>query len=440
MPSELAAVVMAAGLGTRMRSQTPKHLHPLLGRRMVDWVIETVRELEPGRVVVVTSPETETLYDGVEVAVQENARGTGDAVAAARDALADFDGDVLVVAGDSPLLTGELLRELLERHRSEKASVTVLSFEPESPLPYGRILRDESGAFRAIVEERDATPAERAVTELNASIYAFRSDALWPAIERLDADNAQGELYLTDTIAHIVEAGGTAAVHPSPDAAAPMGVNTRVELAAAAAVLRARVNEEHMLAGVTIVDPASTWIEPTVQLEPDVVIEPFTVLRGSTRVAEGAHVGPHAVVVDAAVGAGALVGPFCYLRPGTVLEAGAKAGTFVELKNTHVGERAKVPHMSYIGDAEIGEGTNIGAGAITANFPHEPGRPKGRTRIGRNVKTAVHNSFIAPLEIGDGSWIAAGSVITDDVPPDSLAGFPPRQVTKEGYVARRRDD
>ena len=440
MPSELAAVVMAAGLGTRMRSATPKHLHPVLGRRIVDWVIEAIRELEPARVVVVASPDTKTLYDGVEVAVQETARGTGDAAATSRSALAAFEGDVLLVAGDSPLLTGDLLRGLIEQHEREHASVTVLSFEPDTPLPYGRILRDDSGGLRAIVEDRDATPAEREVTELNASIYVFRADALWPAIERLDANNTQGELYLTDTIAHIVEAGGRAAVHRSPDPAAPMGVNTRVELAIAASVLRARVNEAHMLAGVTIVDPASTWIEPTVNLERDAVIEPFTVLRGATRIAEGAHVGPHAVVADATVGPGALVGPFCYLRPGTVLEAAAKAGTFVEIKNAHVGERAKVPHLSYIGDADIGEGTNIGAGAITANFPHEPNRPKQRTTIGRNVKTAVHNSFIAPLEIGDGSWTAAGSVITNDVPPDSLAGFPPHQVTKEGYVARRRDD
>ena len=440
MPSELAAVIMAAGLGTRMRSATPKHLHPLLGRRIVDWVIEAARKLESGPVIVVTSPETKTLYEGVDVAVQEEARGTGDAVAAAQGALAGFDGDVLVLAGDSPLVTGDLLRALLEQHRRESASVTALSFEPDSPLPYGRILRDGSGALRAIVEERDATPAERAVTELNGSIYVFRARALWDALERLDADNAQGELYLTDTIAHIVEADGRAAVYRSPDPVAPIGVNTRVELATAAAVLRTRVNEAHMLAGATIVDPSSTWIEPTVTLARDVVIEPFTMLRGATTVGEGALVGPHAVVVDATVGPGALVGPFCYLRPGTVLEAGAKAGTFVEIKNAHVGERAKVPHLSYIGDADIGEGTNIGAGAITANFPHEPGRPKARTTIGRDVKTAVHNSFIAPVEIGDGSWTAAGSVITDDVPPESLAGFPPRQVTKEGYVARRRDD
>jgi bifunctional UDP-N-acetylglucosamine pyrophosphorylase/glucosamine-1-phosphate N-acetyltransferase len=212
------------------------------------------------------------------------------------------------------------------------------------------------------------------------------------------------------------------------------GVNTRVELAAAAAVLRDRVNEAHMLAGVTIVDPGSTWIDAEAVLEPDAIVHPFTVIRGASRIAARAEVGPHAVLVDSTVGEDALVGPFCYLRPGTVLEAGAKAGTFVELKNSRIGEGTKVPHLSYIGDAEIGAETNIGAGGITVNYPHEPGKPKGRTKIGRNVRTGVQNAFVAPLEIGDDAWIAVGSVVTDDVPPGSLAGFAPRQVTKEGYV------
>ena len=430
---------MAGGLGTRMRSATPKHLHPLLGRRIVDWVIEAVRPLAPDRLLVVASPDTRDLYGGVEIVVQEEPRGTGDAVAAARAALAEFAGDVLVVSGDSPLITPELLAGLLDEHRRQDARVTVLSFEPQTPLPYGRIVRDDDGALRAIVEEREATPAERAIREVNGSIYVFRADTLWSALEHLDTDNALGELYLTDTISHVVENGANAAVYRSPDASAPVGVNTRVDLAAAAAVLRTRLNEAHMLAGVTIVDPASTWIEPTVELEPDVVIEPFTVLRGRSRVASGAQIGPHAALVDATVGPGALVGPFCYLRPGTVLEAGAKAGTFVEIKNSRVGRGAKVPHSSYIGDADIGEGSNIGAGNITANYPHEPGESKKRTTIGRNVRTAVDNAFVAPVTVGDDAWIAAGTVVTEDVPPGALAGFPPRQVNKEGYVYERRE-
>ncbi|MBD0349277.1 MAG: bifunctional UDP-N-acetylglucosamine diphosphorylase/glucosamine-1-phosphate N-acetyltransferase GlmU [Thermoleophilia bacterium] len=440
MPTSLAAVVMAAGLGTRMRSATPKHLHRLLGRRMVDWALAAVRPLGADPVVVVASPEARGAFAGETVVVQEPPRGTGDAVAAARVALDGFDGEVLVVPGDSPLITPELLSELLEAHRRERPAVTVMSYEPPTRPPYGRVVRDEAGALRAIVEASDATPQELAIRELNASFYVFNADDLWRALAQLDAENAQGEFYLTDTIRHLVAAGRPAAVHRSADTRSPEGVNTRAELAAAAATLRERVNAAHMERGAGILDPATTWIDADVELEADCTIHPFTVLRGATRVGAGAEVGPHAVALDADIGRGTLVGPFCYLRPGTVLEAGVKVGTFVEIKNSTVGERAKVPHLSYIGDAEIGEGSNIGAGGITVNFPHRPGRPKGRTKIGRNVRTGVQNAFVAPVEIGDDAWIAAGSVITDDVPPGSLAGFPPRQVTKEGYVYEQPDD
>ena len=427
---------MAAGLGTRMRSETPKHLHQLLGKRLVDWVIDAVRPLDPGKLVVVTSPETTDALaqESAIVAVQQEPRGTGDAIAAARDALAGFEGDVLVLSGDAPLVTPELLQGLVDAHRKSAAAATVLTFEPGRPLPYGRIVRDADGNVRAIVEEGDATEEERAIRELNSSTYVFDAAELWGALDKLKPDNFQGELYLTDTVRMLVEAGKPVATYKSEDPEAPVGVNTRVELAAAAAVLRDRINEQHMLAGATIVDPQATWIDPQVELEPDVVVQPFTVLRGATRVLRGAEVGPHVVAIDAEIGEHALVGPFCYLRPGTVLEAGAKAGTFVELKNSRIGEGTKVPHLSYIGDAEIGAASNIGAGGITANYPHEPGKPKGRTKIGRNVRTGVQNAFVAPLEIGDDAWIAVGSVITDDVPPGSLAGFAQRQVTKEGYV------
>jgi bifunctional UDP-N-acetylglucosamine pyrophosphorylase / glucosamine-1-phosphate N-acetyltransferase len=433
---KLAAVVMAGGLGTRMRSETPKHLHPLLGKRLVDWVLDAARDVGPELLVVVTSPDTKDVLagDGVTVAVQPEARGTGDAVAAARTALDGFDGDVLVLSGDSPLLTPDLLQGLVDAHREARAAATVLTFEPERSLPYGRIVRDEEGNVRAIVEEGDATEGERAIRELNSSTYVFDAAELWGALDELRPDNAQGELYLTDTVRALVDAGKPVATYKSDDPEAPVGINTRVELAAAAAVLRDRINERHMLAGATIVDPRATWIDPQVDVEADAVVHPFTVLRGSTRVLRGAEVGPHVVAIDAEIGERALVGPFCYLRPGTVLEAGAKAGTFVELKNSRIGEGTKVPHLSYIGDAEIGAETNIGAGGITVNYPHEPGKPKGRTKIGRNVRTGVQNAFVAPLEIGDDAWVAVGTVVTDDVPPGSLAGFAPRQVTKEGHV------
>jgi bifunctional UDP-N-acetylglucosamine pyrophosphorylase / glucosamine-1-phosphate N-acetyltransferase len=438
MPTTLAAVVMAGGLGTRMRSAVAKHLHPLLGRRMVDWVVEAARPLGVDPLVVVTSPDTADAFTGLHVAVQQRPLGTGDAVRAARDAVGDAD-EVLVLSGDTPLLTTELLDGLVEEHRGSGAAATVLSFVPDDIRSYGRIVRDGEGHLVAIVEAADAGPDELAIREANSSIYVFRSDALWPAIEQLTPANAQGELYLTDAVRNIVDAGRRVGIHAALDPAETEGVNTREELAVAGAALRDRINGELMLAGVTIVDPASTWIDPTVTFEPDSVVHPFTVLRGATTVATGAEIGPHVVAIDATIGAHALVGPFCYLRPGTVLEVSTKAGTFVELKNTVVGEGAKVPHLSYMGDADIGAGTNIGAGSITANLSHDPERGKSRTKIGRDVRVAVDTMFVAPVTVGDDAWTAPGTVVTDDVPENALVGFAPRQVVKEGRGGRRDD-
>jgi bifunctional UDP-N-acetylglucosamine pyrophosphorylase / glucosamine-1-phosphate N-acetyltransferase len=418
-----------------MRSETPKHLHPLLGRRLVDWVVAAASELAPAPLVVVTGPDYADAFDGLTVAVQREPLGTGDAVAAARPALEAHNGDVLVLVGDAPLLRGETLRALLEAHRETGAAATVLTSRRDDPGDYGRIVRGEDASVRAIVEAADADEEQRAIDEVNSSIYVFDAAQLWPVLERIDPANAQGELYLTDAVRLLVEDGSRVGAHQG-DADEASGVNTRVELAAAAAALRDRINQEHMLAGATIVDPATTWIDPTVELEPDATIHPFTVLRGRTSVATGAEVGPHVVAVDAQIGPRVLVGPFCYLRPGTVLEAGAKAGTFVEIKNSRVGEGTKIPHLSYIGDAEIGAGTNVAAGNITVNYPHEPGKPKSRTTIGDNVRTGVQNAFVAPVEIGDGAWVAAGSVITRDVPPGALAVARARQENKEGYAAR----
>ena len=434
-PTKLGAVVMAAGLGTRMRSATPKHLHSLLGRRMVDWVLQTARELEADPLVVVASPSTADAFDGVAVAVQETPLGTGDAVRSAEHALAGVE-EVLVLSGDTPLLTSALLRELLETHRFEAAAATVLSFEPDDPRAYGRVVRNGSGALAAIVEAADASPEELALREVNSSIYVFRAERLWPVLERLTPRNAQGELYLTDSIALLVAEGERVSVHKGGESMETEGVNTRSELAVAAAAMRDRINEAHMLAGVTIVDPSTTWIDADALLEPDAVIHPFTVVKGASRVAAGAEIGPHAVLHDAVVGTGALVGPFCYLRPGTVLEAGAKAGTFVEIKNSRIGERAKVPHLSYIGDADVGEESNIAAGNITVNQDHAT-RAKERTVIGRNVRTGVDNAFVAPVTIGDDAWIAAGSVITEDVPPGALAIARTKQLNKEGRGGKR---
>jgi bifunctional UDP-N-acetylglucosamine pyrophosphorylase / glucosamine-1-phosphate N-acetyltransferase len=426
MNDTFAAVVMAAGLGTRMRSAMPKHLHPLLGRRVVDWVIDAARGAGASPIVVVTSPGATDSFDGLDVVVQQDPLGTGDAVRVARARLDSLRGDVLVLSGDTPLLTADVLGGLVETHRRERAAATVLSFEPPDPRAYGRIVRDGGGGVARIVEASDATPDELELREVNSSIYVFAADMLWPALERLQPHNAQGELYLTDAIGFLVGEGATVAVHVAADPLDAEGINTRAELAGAAAALRDRINERHLLAGVTIVDPQTTWIDADVEIEPDVTIHPFTVVRR-----------------DVAIASGAEIGPFAYIRPGTRVGEGAKIGAFVEVKNTIVGARAKIPHQSYIGDAEIGEDTNVAAGNITANFKHEPGKPKARTKIGRNVRTGVDNTFNAPVEVGDDAWLAPGAVITDDVPPGSLAGFAPRQVTKEGWVYDKhgnRDD
>jgi bifunctional UDP-N-acetylglucosamine pyrophosphorylase/glucosamine-1-phosphate N-acetyltransferase len=437
----LAAVVMAGGLGTRMRSAVPKHFHPVLGRPMVDWIIAAGRGAGANPIVVVASPATKERFDeaGVAVAVQEEPLGTGDAVRSARSALQGHDGDVLILSGDTPMLTADLLLELVATHRHERADATILSAEPPDPRLYGRVVRAADGTVLKVVEGTDANEDEQTIREINSSIYVFRADALWPALERLEPKNVQGELYLTDAIELVVSSGGRVVAHIAGDHRETDGVNTRVELAHAASVLRDRINEEHMLAGATIVDPQTTWIEPGVELEPDSTIHPFTVLRGATRVATGAEVGPHTVAIDAHIGARAIVGPFCYLRPGTVLGESSKAGTFVEIKNSRIGDRTKVPHLSYIGDADIGDDTNIGAAAVTANLPLRPGSPKHRTTIGSNVRTGIQNGFVAPITIGDGAWIAAGSVITKDVPADALAFARPRQENKEGYAARGRE-
>jgi bifunctional UDP-N-acetylglucosamine pyrophosphorylase/glucosamine-1-phosphate N-acetyltransferase len=436
---------MAAGLGTRMKSARPKHLHGLLGRRLLDWVLAAAEPLRPSPFVVVCSePAREelerTLPGSVRVVVQEQPRGTGDAVASARDALEGIEGDLLVLSGDTPLLTTELLGDLVAEHRRQDAAVTVLSFEPPDPRQYGRILRGPDGRLAGIVEATDAAPEQLALREVNSSIYVFSQPVVWGALERLEPHNAQGELYLTDAVRDLVERGERAAVHVAPRSEDVDGVNTRAELAAAAAVLRERILTRHMLEGVTVVDPSTTWVEADVEIEADAVIHPFTVLRGRTTVGSGAEVGPHAVAVDSVIGSGSHVGPFCYLRPGTVLEDGAKAGTFVEVKASTIGAGAKVPHLSYIGDAEIGAGTNVGAGAITANYRAERFREKQRTVIGRNVHTGSQNVFVPPVTIGDGAWTGAGSTITEDVPPGALAIARARQVNKEGYRGGERRD
>lgn len=440
MTPKLASIVLAAGKGTRMKSRLPKLLHEALGRPLLEWPLRALEPLGSAPAVVVLppgEPELEALVpEWAQTAVQETARGTGDAVLAARERLAGFEGDVLVMNADHPLVDAETLHGLVEHHRSEGADATIMTFTRTGTIggDFGRVvIRD--GAVERIVEVRDATPKQREIGDVNAGYYVFRADRLWSALDRVTDQNDQGELYVTDVPGILAADGSVVRAFHHDDPLVAKGVNSRADLAEAVALLRARVNHDHMLAGVTIVDPATTFIDPSVEIAPDVVIHPFTVLRGATTIETGAEIGPHVVAVDAAIGRDATVGPFCYLRPGATLHARAKAGTYVEIKNAVVGEGTKVPHLSYIGDAEIGAGTNIGAGAITANYD---GEQKQRTIIGKDVHTSSHNVFVAPVNIGDGAWTAAGSVITDDIPPDALGVARAKQTNIEGYGKRKR--
>ncbi len=454
-----AVVVLAAGEGTRMKSRrTPKVLHELLGRTMLGHVVGASRALEPDHLVVVVGHAREQVAAHVRqvdatalTVVQEPQNGTGHAVQVALAELADLDGTVLVVLGDAPLIRAETLRQLVERHVAAGASTTVLTAVRDDPTGYGRVLRDDAGSVTAIVEHKDADQAVRGVREINSGVFAFDAAELREALSKLTTDNAQGELYLTDVVALHRGAGLTVAAHVATAAQEVMGVNDRVQLSQARALLRDRVNEAHQRTGVTIVDPATTWIDVTVAIEPDVTINPGCQLHGATSVASGAVVGPDTTLLDTAVdedatvlrahcvgaviGKSASVGPYTYLRPGTVLGNDSKAGGFVEIKASTVGAGSKVPHLSYVGDAVIGDRSNIGAATVVVNYD---GRDKHRTTIGDDVRVGSDTMLVAPVSIGDGAYTAAGSVITDDVPPGALGVGRARQRNIDGWVARRR--
>jgi bifunctional UDP-N-acetylglucosamine pyrophosphorylase/glucosamine-1-phosphate N-acetyltransferase len=439
----LAAVVLAAGEGTRMRSETPKVLHPLCGRPMLLHVLDALAELPLERIVVVVGHGaervTKVLQDQlvteipVEFVEQRVQRGTGDAVSVALTSAAfddlDTEDDVLVLPGDTPLLRAETIAQLATEHRVQDAAATVLTARLPDPTGYGRVVRDKDGRVARIVEHADAGEGERALDEVNTSIYCFRRNLLVPSLRRLRPENAQGEYYLTDAIEVLRSAGHKV-----------IGVNDRAQLAGAEAELRRRINVQWMRDGVTMVDPERTYVDATVELEPDVRILPGTILEGRTSIGTGSVIGPdchlvdavvgeravvsYAVVRDAEIGDDCSVGPFAYLRPGTRLAAGAKVGTYVEVKNAEIGEGTKVPHLSYVGDADIGAGANLGASTITANYD---GVRKHRTRIGDGVHTGVHTSLVAPVEVGDGAETGAGSVVTRDVPAGQhVRGVPAR--------------
>ena len=448
-------VIMAAGQGTRMRSRTPKMLHDLCGRPMIGWPVAAALGAGATKVVVVGGADRAIeghLPDGVALAVQAQANGTGGAVLAAADHIGD--GPVLVLNGDVPLVTAEALTGLLEAHAGTGGAATVATMVLDDPRGYGRVVRAADGSLERVVETKrpgDATAEELRIGEVNSGVYVFDGARLLEALRRLDTANAQGELYLPGVLELLARDGARVAAHLVADAGLLLGVNDRVELARVRTLAQQRIHEAHMCAGGTIVDPASTLIDVDVAIGQDTVIEPSTFLRGATAIGERCAVGPLTTLIDTVIAdeagvvhsylhgcevrAGDTVGPFAFLRPGELLREGAKAGTFVEIKNSDIGEGTKVPHLSYIGDADVGPGTNLGASTITANYD---GREKHRTTIGAGVHTSVDTTLIAPVTVGDGAYTGANSAITDDIPPGALGIARERQQNIEGYADRRR--
>jgi bifunctional UDP-N-acetylglucosamine pyrophosphorylase/glucosamine-1-phosphate N-acetyltransferase len=446
---------MAAGQGTRMHSALPKVLHEICGRPMVAWPVLAAQQAGAGRICVIVSPDRDlsaALPNGTETIVQPQADGTGGALRAAADVVSDSD-TVLILSGDHPLVSAEIIDQLVATHRDADAAATVMTTEMDDPGSYGRIVRGADGDIERIVEAKapgDAAPEELAIKEVNAGTYAFTGPILADALERLTNDNAQGEYYLGDVLPVLRESGLRVAAYRAPDPGVNLGINDRADLARVADEARRRILVEHMRAGVTIEDPGATWIDADVELAADTTILPGTTLRGRSSIGAGSTIGPMTTLIDSRVGEGATVihsylsgcevaneatvGPFAYLRPDAKIGEGAKAGTFVEIKNSEIGAGAKVPHLSYIGDADVGEGSNLGASTVTANYD---GRSKNRTKIGKNVHTGVDTTFVAPVEVGDDAYTGAGSVITEDIPPGALGISRAEQKNVEGYAAKK---
>jgi bifunctional UDP-N-acetylglucosamine pyrophosphorylase/glucosamine-1-phosphate N-acetyltransferase len=455
MPQPFTALIMAAGQGTRMRSSTPKVLHPVCGKPMVEWVVDAARRSGAGRVVCVVRPGdgvAEGLPEGVEVAEQYEGEGTGAAVLAARATVAD--GPVVILSGDHPLVTSTHLAELLAEHEAQRATATILTTDQLDPTGYGRIVRAQDGSVARIVETKypEGVPAaELAIREVNLGTYVFEASALYPALDEVQLEN--GERYLTGAFPLISERGGKVVTQLTPDPAIALGVNDRAGLMAAEELAQRRILERHAREGVTFLQPETTRVEADVAIGPDTTVGPGTSLLGATAVGAACEIGPHTTMrdarigdgarvvhsylVEAEVGQGALIGPFAYLRPGAVIREGAKVGTFVEVKNSDIGPGAKVPHLSYIGDTDVGEKANLGASTITANYD---GRKKHRSKLGKSVKTGIHTSLVAPVDVGDRAYTGAGSTITDDVPEGALGIARAKQRNVEGYADRVEED
>jgi len=454
--SPVAAIILAAGKSTRMHSRLPKMLHPLCGIPMTAHVIRTCRAASVARIVVVIGHAAEEVRAGlgeeVEYAYQANQQGTGDAVRSAQALLGDWPGTILALAGDVPLLASASLQELIALQQRSSSVAALLTAKLDDPTGYGRILRSTDGQVIGIVEQKNATSQQKAIKEWNPSIYAFQGPALWSALEQVERNPLTGEFYLTDTIGLLAAREGRIEGLLLADAQDALGVNNRVELAQAATILRGRILRDLMLSGVTITDPANTYIDVDVEIGQDTVIEPNTFLYPGTRIGKNGRIGPLTRIENSTLGddvqvvssqiVGSVledhvkVGPFSNLRPGTHLGPGVKIGDFVEIKNAVFGERAQASHLAYIGDAEIGAGTNIGAGTITCNYD---GYVKSRTIIGKNAFIGSNSTLIAPVTIGDGAFVAAASSVPSDVPADAMIIARPLPTIKEGWAARNRE-
>lgn len=451
---DVGVIILAAGKGTRMKTGLAKVLHEAAGRTLLGWAVESLSGLGDVQLSIVVGHQAEEVRaqcpDDASVVVQEPQNGTGHATSVGMAGLAAHDGAILVMPGDMPLIRAESLSRLLDDHKASGAAATILTVDLDDPTGYGRVIR-AGGAVASIVEERDTTDEQKAVTEVNTSVYVFDGPLLAEALGRIGTDNDQGEYYLTDVIGILVGDGhavGTTMVASEEGT----GINTQGQLAEVAATLRARINESLLEAGVWMLDPSRVYIDATATVEPGARIHPDTYIRGTSSVAAGAEVGPsvqltntsvasdarvqQCVAIEATVGKGAMVGPFAYLRPGAVLEEGAKVGTYVEVKGSSIGAGSKVPHLSYIGDATIGEGSNIGAGTITVNYD---GYDKHRTTIGNNVRIGSDTMLVAPVSIGDNAFTGAGSVVTNDVPEGALAVERTHQKNIDGYADKRRE-
>ena len=450
----LAAVILAAGKGTRMKSETPKVLFPVAGKPMLQHILDTLKAVGISEIYVVVgyeSGQVRAAVTGVSTWVEQREQlGTGHALAQAARYLQGYSGRVMVLAGDTPLLTASTLSGLLTEHKDNKNAATVLSAQVPDPAGYGRIVRAENGSVLAIVEEKDATPREKAITEISSGTFCFSWAKVGPLLTRLKSNNAQGEYYLTDILSLLAEEGEKTGAYASKDYREVSGVNDRIQLAWAEKIMRQRINQKLMLAGVSMVDPESVWIDSGVEIGQDTLIFPHTYIFGSTIVGSNCRLGPntslnsaklgtnvfvrHAVVEEACIGDDTSVGPFAYIRPGTEIGCGVRIGDFVEIKNSRIGDGTKVPHLAYVGDAQVGNNTNIGCGVITANYD---GVSKRKTEIGDRVFIGCNSNLVAPLKIEDGAYVAAGSTITADVPARALAIARSRQTVKADW--RKKD-